>query len=47
MIPAIIKIHDQHGQSAFKPKARIKLKEPFAAGSFFVEYEMGPVSGMI
>jgi hypothetical protein len=28
-IPTTITIHAQHGQSAFNPRARIRLNEPF------------------
>jgi hypothetical protein len=34
-IPKTINIHAQHGQSAFNPKARIRLNEP-EDGSFVV-----------
>jgi hypothetical protein len=34
-IPKTINIHAQHGQSAFNPKARIRLNEP-EGGAFVV-----------
>ena len=35
-IPKTIKIHAQHGQSAFNPKARIRLNEPGDGASVVV-----------
>jgi hypothetical protein len=35
IIPKTMKIHDQHGQSAFNPKARTRLN-PLVVGAFVV-----------
>jgi hypothetical protein len=40
-----IHIHDQHGQSAFKPKARIRSKEVEGGALEVVVYTIGAGSG--
>jgi len=41
----IIQIHDQHGQSAFKPNARMRSNEPEGTAFDDVVYTIGSGSG--
>jgi hypothetical protein len=43
--PKTIQIHDQHGQSAFNPSARIRSNELEGATFDVVAYVTGSVSG--
>ena len=45
IIQKIIQIHAQHGQSAFNPRARIRLNDPDIGSLDTLVYSTGPDSG--